>query len=526
MPKNGWKSNLDISMEQKGVLHRIPLSIDILAALCILLISVVSRWNEVSAPIADTHTWKQMESYSIIRNYASGTPSFLHPMRDVMYLHGKPAQSAAYRLPLYEYTASAVIRFFGDHISVLRLYSVFLASVIVWCTYYFGSRYINKTVGVVAAFVLHGFPGFVYWGSAIIPEVFATAVACVGLLGVMTKHAKWRYIGAFLIGIAIATKVIYVVFLIPSLYWVVSQRSRYSSHIIIGLVFFMLIPFLLWQIRTGYIPLSERAWPSYSYYAFHSRNVFQNLSETQWFEVLLKERILGRLFTPLGGILLLLSSTLLFQKERVKTVIFLWFFSAMAMFVIVAWGTLQHEYNHILVYPVAALIIGMGLLHAFTVFKKNAFSLSWVAVVCSVPFVLWYMGIIPFQQALAAYYWQEVKYTTFASDIAQVQRSVPSDAVVVLLDLYDPQGGETLFYAFGRPGWIITEPSTCTSEGIATDIQQYTRSESLYLVLNKEPYYAYDEVYTPSCDTRDLMNDYASGKHVIFEGNHLALIAL
>ncbi len=499
---------------------------DLVVAIIILVVSFASRWHVLHNPIADIHTWKQMESYSIIQNYYSRRSSFVSPLRNILYIRDRSAQSAAYRLPLYEYTASLVLRAFGNTLFIIRVYSVFLSASIAWCVYYFGSRYIRTSVGIASALILHAFPGFIYWGSAIMPEIFATTLACLGLISILSKSTSLRLLGALLMGAAIATKIIYIAYIFPVVYWVIMHRQAYSRGLLIAMIIMVSLPFALWQIRISTIPLFERAWPSYQYYAFHNKNIIENILETRWFEVLLKERIFGKLFTPAGGALFLFSVPLLLKRKTINTLMFYWLFGILLSFVVVAWGNYTHEYNQILLFPVAALLMGQGVCSAFIYVRKKPVTFQIILCLVASLFFVWYVGVIPHQQSLKEYYRQEIKYEQFYPDTKNVRAMLPADASIVLLNLYDPQGSESLLYTFERPGWIITELPFCTSESVQDEIQKRNKIEKLFIVINKEPYYFDNDPYPPECGAEKLIEQFAIYNTIVYDGSHMAIIKI
>ncbi len=500
---------------------------DCIVAVFFLALSFITRWDVLHRPIADTHTWKQMESYSVIQNYYRAGTDFLHPLRDVMYRPDRIARSGAWSLPAYEYTASVWLRIFGNDVFILRIYSVVLSTFIAWCVYYWGSRHISRAAGLLAALFLYGFPGFIFWGSSIMPEIFATALACVGLVCVVSDRREIQLLGAVLLGIGIATKVTYVAYLFAMIFWILNNRSKYTTSFIIFLIGIICAPYALWTIRVGYIPLVERNWETYSQYAFHGRNIFLNLVETNWFEVLLKDRIMGRLLTPLGGMLLLCSSVFLFRRDKVGRFLYCWLFGCILSFLVVAWGNFEHDYNQILLYPVAALVIAYGCVACTGYVRQKPLLIPVLCSMLLLPLAVWYLGVLPFQKSLEIYFGREVKYAQFQPDIAHVKTIISITSNIILLDLYDNPGAESLLYTLQRPGWIMSTLDSCSPEALLEQTKQFKLLNAQYIIINKEPYYyGNDQAQTKSCSAQELIGEYSTRYGVRFEGSHLAIIRI
>jgi len=156
----------------------------------------VHLWG-LTAPLLDHHAWRQTQTASMARNYATQGMRFLEPMLDYQ---GPPVRAGT-EFPAYSYLLACAYRLFGVHEALGRLLASAFAAWGALFLYGFVRRRLGDSIGLASALVLCVLPVHLYFTRTVQPE----SMALWALLGFLYCWDRWlRDRGAATLALALA----------------------------------------------------------------------------------------------------------------------------------------------------------------------------------------------------------------------------------------------------------------------------------------------------------------------------------
>ena len=134
-----------------------------------LILGAGLRLLYIDLPLADAHSWRQIENTTIARSFAEGPFDLLHPQ---VNWGGPGDASVEMEFPLLPAMIAGTYLVFGEHESLARLIVVGFSVGTIAVIYLLGRRLFGPPVGRAAAFLAAISPSMVYFGRSVIRHYF------------------------------------------------------------------------------------------------------------------------------------------------------------------------------------------------------------------------------------------------------------------------------------------------------------------------------------------------------------------
>ncbi|MDP8224585.1 MAG: glycosyltransferase family 39 protein [Candidatus Lernaella stagnicola] len=336
------------------------------ALLVVLAIGFIVRLWNLTAPIADRHSWNQVSAATVIRHFVEEGIDPLHPQWDVLEGADTGPRVEAEEAPLYHVAAALLARFFGPYEALARLLSIAASLLGAWWLYRLVRRNADEAAGVFAAFFFLISPFGWFYGRAIMSDMWMVAM----LVAAVERYDAWLRTGSTRTLLTAALAVMLAGLFKPfalhvGLALLVLQIARggWKSLIDWRLTVFAVVavgPPLLWvwhaagvgtlgNVTEGGNPLTaEHLWGPISLL----------WSGAFWFK--LQARVFDQMATPV--VALLAGIALVWPASRRRCgVAAAWLLAAFAYLLLVRDGNRMHDYYQLPFLPVFAALAGIGL---------------------------------------------------------------------------------------------------------------------------------------------------------------------
>lgn len=406
----------------------------------IILLTISLRLYKINAPIADWHSFRQVDTASVAREFLNNNTDIFHPKyHDLSNIQSGKDNPQGYRMvefPLYQFISAKLTESFPI-VSLeiwLRLVNIAASAGTAVLLMLLLSKYTNWLTGLLAGITYAVLPFSMFYGRAVLPDTFAVFWAMLALF-LLSQKKSWIFMIAAGISAAIAllAKPTVGFLLIPSVYFFKALDKKWFFVLLYGAL--AILPIYIWrqwiQNFPEGIPVSE--------WLFNSNHI---RFKGAWFHWLFAQR-LGNLILGYWG-LILLGLGLLAKPEKKEGSLVRWFIiGALSYVTIFATGNVQHDYYQIIIIPVVCIILAKGYYFLFTntIFSKiNSFSLMIISTLAMLSFS-WF--------TMRTYYW--INRPEIIEAGIEADRILPKDAKVIA-----PYNGDTTFlYQTKRSGWPI-----------------------------------------------------------------------
>ncbi len=423
----------------------------------IALLAIVLRLKGIHDPILDHPAWRQGDTASIARNFATLQYNILYPQTNY---NGPPPNYVELELQIVPFLAATLYKIFGVHEIFGRLISlVFSVGTVVIIGLFARWLFFSATAGLIAAFFFATFPGSVYYGRTFTPDttmVFFLTAALYAVTRFIVEDEALTQRGlarvTALLTFAYLAKPVAVAGIIPVL-GVIWERARAGRTMrVTALAVLLVIPLLIlgvydqrvsahaeWHWASGItslhvVPALKEAFTSGSGFA---------LKFSQFREVLgmLRATMLGTLATILTVAAFI---ALPWVQTRSKAVLWGWLIGGLAYTYAVV--TVERvDYYMYLLLPLCALVLG-GAMARFIdyVLTVDAAPAARYAIAALVPL----LALASFAQGRAAirpYY----EYSKQTYKGATTLNHVLAPGATVVVGHYGPD----VLYYINRYGW-------------------------------------------------------------------------
>jgi len=416
----------------------------------ILLAGFAVRLYKINSPIADWHSWRQVDTASVARIYVDEGIELMRPRYyDISSIQTGFYNPEGYRFvefPIYNVIHALSYETFPK-ISFEawgRLISIFASLITTLLLYFLGKRLIGKSGGLFAAFYFAFIPFNVYFSRVILPEPMAAmfAVLSVWLFVrfIDTEKNYYAYISAAAFALSILIKPYTVFYAVAIAYMAIKKygiKGIFKNIPLLIALDIALVPFLLWRawINTGmhFLGVPHLQW------AFNGDGIRFKPSFWRW---IFYERI-GNLI--LGGWGLIPFGVGILKRSK-KLMIIEFLAIGMIMYLaIVASANVRHDYYQTFIIPVIALILAKGSLDLWTSEKKIRLRSRGLLI-----FSICMMLLVGTYQVREFF---KVNHPEFIEVGRIVDESTPKDSLVIV-----PDNGNTVFlYHTKRKGWPVLE---------------------------------------------------------------------
>lgn len=434
----------------------------------ILVTAFLVRLYRIDAPLADWHSWRQVDTVGVTREFLKTGIDLLHPRyMDISSIPSGQFNPKGWRMVEFP-IINGLVAFLYRNIPFVQSLELHVFSRLVSILFSLGSltflylvveQFSGTTEALLAALVFAVLPYNIYFSRVVLPEVPLVFFSLASLYFLIRyfyieKHtltSPYFWLSAGSTAIALLLKPYAIFLALPAIYigWKKCKTNLVvdgKSYLWLALV---LIPFLLWRVWIQQFP---EGIPAYQWLLNGNGIRFKGA----FFQWIFADR-LGRLILGYWG-LIPFGLGLLVHHEKdpilptskgsdpgtARWFYRWWLMGILAYVTVFATGNVQHDYYQIIAVPIICIFVAKGfsvLLHppkSFSVFS------SYLFVLISSLFML-------------AFGWYHVRdyFNINHPEIVEAgkaaDRLLPKDAIVVA-----PYGGDTAFlYQINRKGWPV-----------------------------------------------------------------------
>jgi len=409
-------------------------------------------------PVADWHSWRQVDTSAVSRNFVKNGFDLLRPRFEdlsiAVSLKDNPQGYRFVEFPIYNALQAGFYKSIG-HFTLEewgRLTTIFSCLVSIVFLYLLMAKYVNSRAGLIAAFFFAFIPYNIYYGRTILPDQAMVTALLAGtyFFSNWIERSKlsvlnFQFLMAIIfIAIAFLLKPYALFFTLPLLYlaW---HRFGFGFLTKWQLWLFLIaitIPLGLWRIwmnQTEFFPgIARNDW------LFNGNHIRFKGAFFQW---LFADRI-GRLILGYWGLPFVVLGMLRKISKKENWFFFYFLISSLIYMTVMADGNVNHDYYQILIVPTLAIFFAKGV--DFILDKKDVFNhwISYLMIVVAVIFMMafgWY--------AVRDYY--SIQHPNIIVAGQAVDTLTLKDAKVVA-----PYGADTTFlYYTNRQGWPVFDRS-------------------------------------------------------------------
>ncbi len=404
------------------------------------------RLKDVTAPLADWHSFRQADTASVAREFVKHGINLLEPKyQDLSSIQSGLDNPEGYRMVEFPLVSGAVAFLYQlplfNSLSLhvfYRLFDVTLSLISAVFLYLIVKKLQSIEVATASTLAFLLLPFNLFYSRTILPEVAVITFSLAGVyLGMryIDKANLINFLISFLVlSVGLLIKPITGFFYLPLLGYAVHKRgiSSLFNWKYIFLTLISIVPLIVWRQWITQFPsgIPDSSW------LLNGNNIRFKGAFFYW---LFADRI-GRLMLGYWGVSLLTFGLL----ARKKSSVFIWWIAASLLYLIVfATGNVQHDYYQIPIIPTIAIYLGFGINYLLTTksFSKVA-SFTLLAIVLCFSFSFsWYH--------IRAYY--GINNPAIVEAGQAVDELTPSDSLIIA-----PYMGDTAFlYQTNRTGWPI-----------------------------------------------------------------------
>lgn len=415
----------------------------------IFVASVTLRLYKVTAPIADWHSFRQVDTASVAQIFVRQGIDIFHPRyHDLSNIQSGKDNPQGYRMvevPLYQAMATLLVRMIPN-LSVdisLRLITIIASSLTAVILASITAMLIGKLAGVSTGVLYAILPYSVFYGRVVLAEPLAVffAVCSIWLMlhafDVKGKNSWIFFLSCVLSSLSILIKPTAGFLLLP-LAGIIVSHNGFSLRTFVKAAILCIVsiaPFLAWR---NWILQYPEGIPVFLWLLNEGNIRFKGA----WFNWLFAERI-AKLILGYWGVAFVGLGLVLKVDKKEKWVPPLLLVGSIAYLVIFAAGNVRHDYYQILLLPIICLYGGKGIAYLLT---STSFS-RWVAILFLVVGIGFTTAFSWF--TMRTFYWINRPEIILAGK--EADRILPKDAKVIA-----PYNGDTTFlYQTKRVGWPL-----------------------------------------------------------------------
>lgn len=430
----------------------------IMLLLLILLLALSLRLYKLEWPVADWHSWRQVDTAAVARNFYKEGFNPLVPKYDDMNAYSEKQIFNPNRYRFVEFPIYNSIAYFayllngGVDEKYARLVSVFFSLGSIIFLYLLTRRYFETEVALLAALLFAILPYNVYFSRVILPEptliFFSLGAMYFSDRFIWEKKLYLYFLSIFFIACALLVKPMAIFFLLPLFYSVIRKelplflQGKYKQLLISMIIYLLLviiaiIPFIAWRIWMTNFPegIPASAW------LFNGNNIRFRPSFWHWIFV---ER-LGKEILFATGLGLFFIGIMIKPIKSKGAFLHLFALSMFLYLMVFATGNVQHDYYQVIIVPVLCIFMGRALYYLFkgipdVISRIYSIPLAVFLLSLSIGMTWWYTKD----------FWQVIDERVHIVG-RHVDQVLPKDAKVVA-----PSGGDTTFlYYINRPGFAV-----------------------------------------------------------------------
>lgn len=340
----------------------------------LILITFFVRLYRIDNPIADWHSWRQVDTASVTREYVKHGIDPLRPKyHDLGNVQSGIHNTEGWRMvemPFVNVTIATLIRYFPQlNLEITsRLFSIWFSVGTVISLYYLVKKISGKKVATASGLVFALLPFSVYYGRTVLPEPAMLFFSTTSLLFFTNyldvkqkdKKAKYFLLSSLFLALALLLKP-FVAFLGPVYLTLIILKYKWKTLQHLEFIVFVAIafaPFMMWrewikQFPSG-IPASD--------WLFNGNGI---RLRPAWFRWLFYER-LTKMILGWWGWIFIFANLLNVNKKNKEFLneLFIygsWIGGVLLYLIIIATGNVQHDYYQVFTLPIVSIMIGRGM---------------------------------------------------------------------------------------------------------------------------------------------------------------------
>jgi len=466
---------------------------DIIILAIILTVALVLRLYKINTPLADLHSWRQVDTAAVARNYVRDGINLLRPTYDdissIQTGYENPEGLRMVEFPIYNAIFAALYRYLP--ITTLEIYgrltSVFFSLITIALLYYFALKEKNRTAAIATAAIFAVFPYFVFFSRVVLPETTAVSFMMIALFllyqAVKKKgHAIILFtLGGLFFAMSILTKPTTIFYGLAAVYLFIDayKFDVFKSWKPYFYFLVALIPFVAWRVYITQYPegIPASAWLLTTVNTFEGpKEIFFRPAFFRW---MFMERI-GLAILGIYGVVFFIAGIIgKYKRFFVHSI----FFSGMIYLFTFQGGNVQHEYYQTILLPAVALISGVGFAQLVELPDKYVHKI-----------ILYPTLVVVFIFGALFSYYKVKDYYIYPNDLPRIAELIKiftdkNDKIVT-----DRSGDTTLLYLADRKGApaIYKSPSELKERGYkylvtaSKDEAQKLKNEGYSVVVENE----------------------------------------
>ena len=425
----------------------------------IIVLGLVLRLYRIDFPLADWHSWRQVDTAGVTREFVKNGIDLLHPKyMDISSIPSGFANPEGYRMVEFPFinglTAgiAQIIKQAGvsggwtEIVRLERLVSVAFSLGAILGMYLLVKEILDERIALISAAVMAFLPFNIYYSRVVLPEpkLLFFSVFSSWFCYRFIQKGKWPDWFLWIITGSLATllKPMWLLIFGPALIWAAIRirrggvfNFRWGLKFALGWVA-VLTPFFLWRGWIAQFPSGIPA-SSWLYNAGGLR------WRPAWFRWLLADR-LGRLILGYWGMIPFGLGVITLSGKKEDWFFHWWLFGGLIYLSVFATGNVTHDYYQAILVPVIAVIVAKGL---YLLWKPPAGISQLMARGSLVVISVLTLGFSWFH--VRDYF--NINHPEIIEAGQAADRILPADAKVVV-----PYGGDTAFlFQTNRLGWPV-----------------------------------------------------------------------
>lgn len=426
----------------------------------IIILGLFLRLYKFDSPIADWHSFRQVDTISVTQIYSQEGFDFFHPRYfDVSSTQSGVDNPQGLRMveaPIYNAISLAFHNIFRQNIeSSSRLVSIIFSlgsGLLIFLFVYNTTTQFLPSLFALFMFIV--LPFNVYYSRTTLPEPTAVFFMMMSLY----LFSKNIYFSALSLSLSVLIKPYTAIILFPtflSLIYIYKSNfilnRNFYKPIIFGII--SLVPFILWRIWISQfpegIPVSNwllnngntTTFPNW-YHGFDLSFLNKLIAfRPHWWYWLFQDR-LGNLILGVYGIIpIFLGIT--YQRKHSQTLSISLLLGIVLYFIVIAQGNIQHDYYQVLIIPSLSILSGLGYFYIYQIVLKNSL-LKYISIV-----LIFSLSIFFSYERVIEYY--KINNPNIINAGKKVDQITPKNSIIVA-----PYNGDTaLLYQTNRFGYPI-----------------------------------------------------------------------
>jgi 4-amino-4-deoxy-L-arabinose transferase-like glycosyltransferase len=422
----------------------------------LLVLNIVIRLYGIENPFVDFSSWRQIDTVSIAKSFATDNFNILHPQ---LLYDGPGPNYSQLELQITTFFIGLLFKFVGIRELYARIIPVMFFTGSVLFLYLFTKRYQNRNVALLTALIYSMLPMAVYYGRVVQPEPAMLFFGIASLFAFslwLEKRTTSTYILATMAGVlSILAKIPNAFLLLPVAIMAISvlKKETFKNKQVYAYFTIVLSVTLVYFLYLGWF--SANAGSPYDYHDYthigkHTSSFVSNIASKHIVPQLLssaisdegklylREYLINAALTPIGFILMLagLIVTLFESKKHgFKSIApFYAWAAAIVLYVLTIATTIKIDYYLVPVIPIASFFIARFL----AVFVKN--KITW-----PIAFVL--VGLVGYQSFIAITPLYSLDTESYKAGV-ELQKELRQKEPVIL-GTYNP----AILYYSNHKGW-------------------------------------------------------------------------